>query len=312
MITRLFYFFICSIHLYALAELLPVRLPIWLIAIVGIAIGAFSYRFVHVHYTIAFTQLLLISLYLWVDDYGRFIIVVISITMFWLASTIQQQNRLQQKMANIAVQHDQFNETFQTVRKERHDYLKHVTTIQFLLEKNQFEDAKSYMAGLITQYEETNLSIKGENGAVAAILHDLYKQARQQNIAINYHFETPFSQLPLSDQALVTLLGNMLENALDACSAWQHQNDTQGFVDLSLHKQSGLYVIECKNSSLALPHKIADSLFITSGISIKEGHEGLGTSIIQEIIKQHQGYLDFTYERGIFALKIKLPNIHAI
>lgn len=59
----------------------------------------------------------------------------------------------------------------------------------------KFEEAKSYMTNIFDSYEETNLSIKGEQGAVASVLHTNYKRARTENIAINYRLDVPVSQI---------------------------------------------------------------------------------------------------------------------
>ena len=83
---------------------------------------------------------------------------------------------------NMDEQLQQFNETFQTVRKERHDYLKHVAAIHHFLEQRDYKNAKSYMADILDKYEETNLSIKGEQGAIASVLHTNYNELEQKTL----------------------------------------------------------------------------------------------------------------------------------
>jgi LytT family two-component system sensor histidine kinase NatK len=68
-----------------------------------------------------------------------------------------------------------FNETFRPVRSERHDFLKHVSAIHYLLENKNNKEAKTYLDDLVDGYEETNLSIKGERGVVAGVLHQMYR-----------------------------------------------------------------------------------------------------------------------------------------
>ncbi|WP_234410400.1 hypothetical protein [Caldalkalibacillus mannanilyticus] len=70
------------------------------------------------------------------------------------------------------------NETFRMVRSERHDFLKHVSALHFMLEDGRSIEAKKYLDALVDNYEETNFSIKGERGAVAGVLHQTYKRAK--------------------------------------------------------------------------------------------------------------------------------------
>lgn len=39
------------------------------------------------------------------------------------------------------------------------------------------------------------------------------------------------------------------------------------------------------------------------------GHEGLGTKLIQDIVKKHDGFLDFIHKDETFTVKIKIPAI---
>lgn len=202
-----------------------------------------------------------------------------------------------------------FNETFQQVRQERHDYLKHVSAIAYLLEKDEIDEAKAYMQPLVKRYEQTNLSIKGEHGAMAAVLYTNYERARSENIAINYLLESPISNLPMQSDAIVQLIGNILENAIDACIDWQHTHSEQAFIELSVRKKSGLYIVTCVNTTVPLPTYIADQLFTKAGVTTKPEHSGLGTSIIQQIVDEHNGFLDFIAEKQTFTLTCKIPDV---
>ncbi|MGM8216114.1 sensor histidine kinase [Bacillaceae bacterium W0354] len=205
---------------------------------------------------------------------------------------------------------EQFNETFKIVRSERHDFLKHISAIHFMLEKKKNEEAKNYLDDLVGKYEETNLSIKGEKGVVAGILNDSYRRASKLGISLFYDFDVPISSLPLSDQDLVSLIGNVLANSIEACEQWQIERNEQALLSLEFYKRSGLYILTCKNQSLPIPTDILDQLYQSFGLTTKDDtHDGLGTKVISEIVKKYGGFLDFTYKQEEFLLKIKFPAL---
>jgi two-component system, LytTR family, sensor histidine kinase NatK len=217
---------------------------------------------------------------------------------------------LQKELDQLAEQQIHFNETFRIVRSERHDFLKHIAAVHFMLENSEYEEAKIYLDQLVDGYEETNLSIKGERGSVAGILHQMYRRAKAAGISVVYDLDLPLSTLPLSDTHMVTLLGNLLSNSLDACEEWQKQHNEQPMLTLQFYKRSGLYLLICKNNSLPIPREILDELFNTYGKTTKaDGHEGLGTKVIQDIVNEHQGFLDFVFKDEEFTVKIKIPAI---
>ncbi len=217
---------------------------------------------------------------------------------------------LNQTVADFTKERAHMNETFRIVRSERHEFLKHISAIHFLLEQNNPDDAKQYLDELVSQYEETNLSIKGERGTIAGVLHHMYQLAKKENIDAVYDIDGPISTLPINDKDLVTLIGNLLSNSIEACMEWRKKHHQNSFLSLQFYKRSGLYVLLCKNSSLPIPNDILDDLFRSYGNTTKEGdYQGLGTKLIDEMVKKHNGHLDFTYKNEEFTVKIKIPAI---
>ncbi|MET1032579.1 sensor histidine kinase [Domibacillus tundrae] len=140
-----------------------------------------------------------------------------------------------------------------------------------MMEREQIDEAKEYMEELIGRYEETNLSIKGETGAVAGLLHHMYRRAQKAGIDIVYDLEVPVSSLPMSDQDIVGLVGNLLSNSIEACEEWQKQRKRRASVTLQFSKRSGLFLLSCTNESLTIPDQILDRLFTKTGVTTKGG-----------------------------------------
>lgn len=309
------------VHLQALLLHLPLKIPIYFTSLIaiGIAYYLFTKHSINVFVLgtkwnafLFFLQLLLLSVYVtngpsWI--YFASIILFIgleSVRIYWAKQIIS----LTKKLAYLEEQSSHFNETFRIVRSERHDFLKHVSAIHFLLDKGKNKEAKTYLDNLVDGYEETNLSIKGERGIVAGVLHQMHRRAKAAGISIVYDFDLPLSTLPLSDQHMVTLLGNLLSNSIDACEEWQQKQKKQALLTVQFYKRSGLYILICKNKSLPIPPNILDALYHTYGITTKNGeHEGLGTKMIDDIIRDSNGYLDFIYKEEEFTVKIKIPAI---
>lgn len=218
--------------------------------------------------------------------------------------------RIERQQKGMEEERLQVNETFRIVRSQRHDFLKHVSALQFMMEQDQIAVAKEYMSELVDGFEETNLSIKGEKGVVAGILHQMFRKGKEKRIQMTYHLDVPLSSLPLNDQDLVALIGNVLANAVEAAESWQEAKSENAQVTLQFYKRSGVYILTCSNHCQTIPNSILDTMFEKYGQTTKRGeHEGMGTKIIADIVKRHQGHLDFTYKNKEFVLKIKIPAI---
>ncbi|PLR91619.1 histidine kinase [Bacillus sp. T33-2] len=310
-----------AIHLQALLLNLPWKIPVYFTFLLAIFIVAYFYKKHLLRISVLgwcgngllfSLQLLLLLIYTAVKPSWIYIVpfllffgieVVRLIGAAKLATLEQDLKQFEEERAHL-------NETFRVVRSERHDFLKHVVAVHFMLENGKYGEAKGYLDDLVGGYEETNLSIKGEHGVVAGILHQMYRRAQTAGISIVYDLDLPLSTMPLSDKNLVKLLGNLLSNSIDACEAWQKEHNDQAQLSLQFYKRSGLYLLICKNNSLPIPIDILDELFRTYGKTTKSGlHKGLGTKIIQDIVSGHHGFLDFTYKEQEFIVKIKIPAI---
>ncbi|KMJ57691.1 histidine kinase [Bacillus sp. LL01] len=222
----------------------------------------------------------------------------------------RQLTLLRRYLAQQEEQREHINETFRIVRSERHDFLKHVSAVHFMLEGGKAEEAKLYLDEIVESYEETNYSIKGERGVVAGALHQMYRRGKAAGVSVVYDLDVPLSTLPIGDQKMVGLLGNLLSNGLDACEDWQRERGGQAMLTLQFYKRSGLYMLICKNNTLPVPANVLDSLFHSYGHTTKGGdHEGLGTKMIKDIVEEHQGFLDFVHKDEEFTVKIKVPAI---
>ncbi|MDM5247606.1 GHKL domain-containing protein [Lysinibacillus sp. G4S2] len=311
--TIIYFTIFLTIHVQAQITFSQLPVPIYLTTIVVLIVVIFlKKRFTSPQLFFCIIQGIVCSIYFFVDPSAIYLVVIVLfILLEWYRNkAVIEYISLQATLRQIETQQNQFNETFRVVRQERHDFLKHVAALHFLMEKNDCTSAKEYLHQLVEGYEETNLSIKGERGVIAGILYEKYKQAKASNITILYDLDIPCSQLPIADTHLVALLGNILDNSIEACQEWQVQNKTQGNISLQLCKRSGLYIMTCKNSTIPLPANVVDSLFDRSGLTTKQKHEGLGTTIIKDIVQKYNGFLDFTYKDEEFSLKLKFPAMH--
>ena len=309
------------VHFYQISFLLPFNLPFYITMAfaIGIVLLASRSRLLHLdaldakeHLLLYVLQILNLSMYYFLESgWG----ILVPLVPFLLLEIHRQRACRELFLWKKLVQTQSeemkhLNETFLVTRKERHDFLKHISAMHYMLEKEQFAEATTYLDELVEGYKETNLSIQVERGTVAGILHHNYRRGKENGLEVVYDLETSISSLPLSDKDVTALIGNILENAMDAGIEFQTVKGKQAQVVLQAYKRSGLFILNCKNDSLPLPDEILDNLFQKKVPTTKSGdHEGLGTQIIAEIVGKYNGYLDYPYQDETFTLHITTPAI---
>lgn len=147
------------------------------------------------------------------------------------------------------------SEIYSTQRRLTHDFHNQLSVIQGLLHQpDTIPEATQYVNQLLEQSYLPSLPISTHRIVADIILNQKYNKALQSNI----HFQVDLddlSILPLPDDALVVVLSNLLDNALEACETIQDCSKRFIFVKIKVSPAESILCIE---NSIASPIKIVD------------------------------------------------------
>lgn len=206
---------------------------------------------------------------------------------------------------------EEMNQHFLTVRAQRHDFLKHVHVLDYLMKKDTNIEAKEYFKELLENYEEVNGTIQGEEVHISSLLMKEKMTADRLGINLIYKLDSPISLLPMNKTFQVQLISNLLENAIEAANSYKSSFD-QSTVVLETEIHGGIYLLKISNHAYFDDKSHLDTLFEQFGSTTKEGdHQGLGTYIIKNLVDFHRGRLSYQYSNNELVIKIKLPIIKA-
>ncbi|ACV61399.1 signal transduction histidine kinase regulating citrate/malate metabolism [Desulfofarcimen acetoxidans DSM 771] len=110
----------------------------------------------------------------------------------------------------------QINQLINSSRKHRHDFHHQLQAIYGLLESGSYEGAKNYINSFFGTITKTRELIETDNVNVSAILNTKVGLAEARNIDLEVGVECNLKELPLSSFDVSSLLGNLIDNALEA------------------------------------------------------------------------------------------------
>ena len=194
-------------------------------------------------------------------------------------------------------QRDEVENVYNTMRGWRHDYHNHMQTIKAYLAMNQIGEIQNYLDHLEEDLDSIDIAIRTGNVSVNAILSSKISIAKKHNINVNCKATVP-ANLKISDVHLCAIIGNLLDNAIEACEKVPPQNRFIR-VYIGLFKEQ-LY-ISVTNSTEATRRKK-----LTELITTKKGEHGLGLRRVDKIVEQYDGYINRKNEPGVFATEIML------
>ncbi len=186
---------------------------------------------------------------------------------------------------------------YKQVRGWRHDYRNHIQNMKIQLAEKNYDKLDSYLSELAEDLNTVDTVIKTGNVMADAILNSKLQSAEKLNIALNVKANIP-EKLPLSDVELCAVMGNLLDNAIEACAGL---SENQRFMRIYIGQLKGQFYMSVQNSAGKVKKLGGEYL------STKEGEHGYGLFRIDRVAKKYSGYVNRQNEEGVFATEIMLP-----
>ena len=189
---------------------------------------------------------------------------------------------------------------YMTMRGWRHDYHSHLQSLKVKLNQGQIEEAAKYLNELEEDLDDIHQLVESGNVNVDAILNSKLSLAIEQEIDVNVKVAIP-DKLPLSDIDRCVLLGNLIDNAIEACEKVEENK----FIRLYIGIYKKQLYMSITNATNEVVRKYDEEY-----ISKKRGNHGHGLKRINKVVEKYNGYINRKNEPGVFVCEIMLPNVH--
>ena len=186
------------------------------------------------------------------------------------------------------------------LRANSHEFMNKLHVISGLLQMNKAEEALSYIGTVSALQSQTIDPIlqRIHNPNVAALLLGKETNAREMDIQLtllNNSYLPQHSRF-LSTADLITVVGNLLENAMEAVNV-QHQGSLRSVV-LQITEDEGCLVIMVTDTGSGITPQVMEHMS-ESGSSTKAGDgRGVGMSLIQGIVTRCDAGIEVDSEPG--------------
>jgi two-component system CitB family sensor kinase len=192
------------------------------------------------------------------------------------------------------------------LRAQAHESANELHTVVGLVELGRHEDAIAFATRRIgvTQDEVDLVQQRVGDPALAALLLAKAAACRERGVhlALDDASDLPAGRLPSED--LVTIVGNLIDNSLDALSG-----RGRGRIDVRLAAQGGRVVIEVRDDGPGIPPEALERVF-EPGWSTKSGttagRRGLGLALVSTTAERLGGSVRAATEDGA-VLTVELP-----
>ena len=185
------------------------------------------------------------------------------------------------------------------MRGYKHDFHNHLQTLKSYLDAGDVRRAKEYLSELDEKLMNVDTLLKTGNVSLDAILSAKLAQAKSENITVTVKANVP-DGLTVSDLELSIIIGNLLDNAIEASRGAEGERFIRIFIGM---KGKMLYFSMLNAAGAKL--KKSGTLFATG----KSGAHGFGLRRAEAIIKDHGGWVKYNSEDGAFTSEFLVPAL---
>lgn len=216
----------------------------------------------------------------------------------------QQKEREQIKtISDLQLQNQYLNSVYtldEHTRKVRHDLNNHMNIMRTLLEDEQGGRVKTIE--YINQYvKQTSLmyeTVKTDNKVVNAVINSKLLYCAENGINTSVSVCKDVSNL--SDVEICTVLGNLLDNAIEAeLKNDEHEREIQLNINMEEDMLNIFVKNKIKESVLAANHELKTT-------KKDDKNHGIGMKNIYDIVTRHNGYIDIYEETDYICFNLQI------
>ena len=184
----------------------------------------------------------------------------------------------------------------QEIKQLRHDMKNYTIALSELIKNNENEKALKYISSVSGILEPAKIYCNTGILSIDSIVNYKFTRAEEIGISVDSEITIP-NNLNLNSNDLVAILGNLLDNAIEATSKL---NDNK-YIKLHIKYNKGTVFIAVKNSFDGKLNIVGNEYKTTKD---SDSLHGIGMKSIETTIKQYNGEMKVSHTNNEFFVKI--------
>ncbi len=216
-----------------------------------------------------------------------------------IADLKEREKQLNQQIDFQTSKYQQISSAYRSTRSLLHDTKKHFLYIQECIKEEKNDQVLSYLQESLTHLEQNYSRINTGNLVIDAFISNYMTIAKQEAIGYITDIQIDSTRIPIDDYDLCVVLGNLLDNSLNATRIIPVPNPRQ--IEIEIFTSKLEFVIHIKNT------RVKTTISEKTKFYPEELYHGFGITNIQNIVEKYSGtYSCFPEERS-FETIIVLP-----
>lgn len=240
------------------------------------------------------------------DNVYKIILVIVSLLfvnffVFYLYDNLSLQQDERYEKLRLLQQNNYYQKQFElmktslkSTRSFKHDMKNHLAVLKLLVEKNEHSEAMKHIEQMADAIVTAKEYAQSGNVIIDSILNFKLQEAVHNGISVSLELNIP-EQLSITSFDMSVILGNLLDNAISACSILEKDKR----LDVKIKYKRGRLITKISNTYNGNLNYSGDNL-ITSNED-KENH-GMGISNINFVLDKYNGEMEIEHTEDVFTV----------
>lgn len=244
------------------------------------------------------------KLLVWISV-GALIIMVVIFLIYELFIREEIKNlELAMKLQRSELESSFFKEmdhVYSGIRNWQHDYKNNLNALRALVDKTETKKALDFIDNMYGETYKNKIMMQTGNIVLDATVSSKLRLAQLKKIEVNIQAIYPENN-HISDNDLCTIVGNLIDNSIEACDRMKGINEKKFINLLILPKKKNLFI------SISNSYNNEVNLMGNRYLTVKkEPFHGIGILHVDSIITKYQGHVLRAQKNGVFETQIMLP-----
>lgn len=231
-------------------------------------------------------------------------LLIINIVNYVLLGNVLKSEALEQKAAHLEKQiafqrqkYMQLGEAYRNIRSFMHDAKKHLFYIEQCVNDKNYDAIIPYSQETIADLESRYCTVNTGNLVIDAFISNYILQTARHGIELTTSLKLDCNAIPIDDYHLTIILGNLLDNALNACL-----QQFEGRINVMIQTVENTFTIYITNTYIIPPsEKQPDNIEEIDFI------HGYGLKNVKDSVEECGGIMVMNYENSLYGVTIIFP-----
>ena len=228
------------------------------------------------------------------------LVMILSVTTMEYQLICKNKQMMESKESSLRENYILLNQEIERNRKMNHDRKHDFSYLYDCFLRNDYASGIQYIETKNAFHEQQKQrEVWTGHGGIDFLLNKAKQRA--ETLQANFYLEIDLLELPMAEYDIFYVLGNLLDNAIEAIEKCDADNR---YINIKMKNRNSMFRLYIENSYKLEPQR-KGKRFLSTKENEKSEH-GWGIENVREIVERYKGMLDINYQNQRFQVDLVL------